>query len=172
MPFLLHFVNKNRWVGQGELTWVGDNDVPADPVTNLRTTDNELSVWDVAEGDEELIQRLVAAFAAVRAKVDKIDYLLLSTDTVQRLGMRLIRERGTGLPDKEICASHHMNLTELTGKSVCALVREILLSPRLRRIGPPGVAACLRQSIEAGHISEDTLSPKVRDGIAKHAPQS
>jgi hypothetical protein len=56
--------------------WLSPGDVPADGLVDLRTSNNELSVWHV-EADESILHAVVAALASNKTKrVDKLDYVL------------------------------------------------------------------------------------------------
>jgi hypothetical protein len=73
MALLLRVVSKPKWVAPD---WMPTGDVPADALTDLRADNNELSVWRV-EPDQSDLNTALAAMAANRERLDKLDYALI-----------------------------------------------------------------------------------------------
>ena len=58
------------------LDWLEDDDTQADALWSLRTKGNQLSVWLIDDNKSNL-KRVIAALAAGRDTLDKIDYALI-----------------------------------------------------------------------------------------------
>jgi len=81
MPLLLHTVRQNRWLKAEAKPWLDKGDVPADPIGDLRTNGNRLSVWELVP-DRSNLERIVRAIAVGRDKVSYqfAIYEVLTTD--------------------------------------------------------------------------------------------
>src|SRR5687768_2781573 len=78
MAFLLRTINRAKW---SVPDWMGPGDVPADALSDLRTQSNTLSVWLVDENQTNL-ETIIEAFAAGRNQLDKLDYTLITDQTL------------------------------------------------------------------------------------------
>ena len=105
-------------------TWLGSDDVPADPLGDLSTLDNKLSVWYVDDAQQNL-GRVSAALAAGREKIDKLDYALIDIDTLTRLGIESKKTPGES-PDDHANKNWHYDLHRLSGKALTSLAKAIL----------------------------------------------
>ena len=67
---------QNPLPGEG---WLGDRDLRADALRDLRTDENKLSIFEVNEEDGIPVKRIVAAIAAKRDFLAKVDFILGSS---------------------------------------------------------------------------------------------
>ena len=76
MAYALRIIKKNRWYRDVE-NYPGkeQDDVPADTLLDFATKQNELSFW-LVDDQQTNVQRLIAALAANRDRLDAFDYIL------------------------------------------------------------------------------------------------
>jgi hypothetical protein len=74
MPLMLRKIRKARWYqhNQADFPWLLDEDIPADPLGDLVTNDNELSVWQIND-DKSNLHRIAAALAANSDDISNLD---------------------------------------------------------------------------------------------------
>jgi hypothetical protein len=123
MPLLLRNVRENRWYKARAAAWLEKGDIPADPLGDLATTDNCLSVWEVAD-DRSNVERIMRALAVNRQKIDNMGYVLFDSDLLTTAGIDTLEENGA-TPDEE-ANSWHRDLVDLSGNKLIALTRLIL----------------------------------------------
>jgi hypothetical protein len=87
-----------------ELSLLPLNEVPADPVWDLKTTGNKLSLY-LIDGSMENILRVGAALKSGRKEPEQFDYKLISLDAFDTLGIELIVSEGE-TPDDEVNSWH------------------------------------------------------------------
>jgi hypothetical protein len=72
MPFILRTIRKDRWYRIEDVPWLEEGDIHADPLADLNTKANELSVW-LIEDDRSNLNRVVSALAATRTHISNLD---------------------------------------------------------------------------------------------------
>ncbi len=93
-----------------------DPSFPADSVTDLKTTNNKLSVWKTSNEDET--NDAIVALAIGRSTLAKLCFVYLDEDELKRMGIEAIQDQigiAPGIDNKGILA-HHMNLQHLDYK--------------------------------------------------------
>ena len=143
--------------------WIQQGDVSADALSNLRTTGNALSVWQIDENQTNL-QRVVAALAAGRMKLDKIDYALIDRRSLDPLGVRLIKEAG-GSCDRDANSLWHQDITELSGSKLLELAFTLQTHAKFKRFHKKAVRNLIAASIEDGFIDSTQLEDKLRKDL-------
>lgn len=123
MPLLLHTVRQNRWLKAEAAPWLDRGDVPADPIGDLRTSGNRLSVWELVP-DRSNLERIVRAIAVGREKVSDMGYVLFDSALLETADIGTQSKPGT-TPDVE-ANSWHRDLVDLSGHKLVALTRAIL----------------------------------------------
>src|SRR5215472_10234387 len=93
MPLLLRNVRENRWLKSEAAPWLKNGDVPADPLGDLATKNNRLSVWEVA-GDRSNVERIVRALAVNRDRVADMGYVLFDSSLLATAGIETAKEKG------------------------------------------------------------------------------
>ena len=124
MPLLLHSVRENRWFKEDAAPWLERGDVPADAVSDLRTTGNELSVWEL-ESDRSNLKRIVCALALGRSEITASGYVVFDSAPLAGIDIGISAEKPGGTPDKG-ANKWHRDLTNLSGNKLVALTRAIL----------------------------------------------
>ena len=136
------------------LDWLKDYDTQADALWSLRTKGNQLSVWLIDDNQSNL-HRVVAALAAGRDTLDKIDYALIDEQVLDSLNIRSRKMDGLS-PDGGANQNWHYDLAELSGKQLVALA--VYMRKRLVREPKSKVKTAILQSIQSGFVSKDALS--------------
>jgi hypothetical protein len=124
---LLTLIKKRNW-DHVELPWLPAGEIQADPIGDLRTKGNRLSVWHIEE-DESNLSTVLVGLVANRAKIDKLEYGLFSEDLVAQVGLKM--EETPGELQMQEANPWHRDLVELSGSSLVRLATALF--PSLRR---------------------------------------
>jgi hypothetical protein len=146
MPLLLIGVRESRWFKGPAQEWLDRGDVPADPIGDLRTTDNRLSVWEIAP-DRSNIERVVRALVLGKDKVADSGYVLFDSALLGEIGIAA-PERVLGTTADTGANAWHSDLIQLSGNQLVGLTRAILTRG------------------ETGHILKKRLVQLIEEGIA------
>src|SRR5215470_2574117 len=93
MPLFLRTVRENRWHKSEAAPWLDRGDIPADPLADLATKENRLSVWELS-GDRSNLERIVRAVAIGRDRIADTGYVLFDADVLKRAGIDTHMEDG------------------------------------------------------------------------------
>ena len=145
--------------------WIQEGDVSADALSNLRTIGNALSVWQIDENTTNL-DRVIAALAAGRMKLDKIDYALIDRQALDPLGIRLVKETG-GSFDRDANTMWHQDITGLSGSKLLELASTLQTHAKFKRIHRNDVRDLVVASIDDGFIDSTQLDAKLREDLAR-----
>lgn len=142
------FRKKNRWPSDAT-PWLDAGDVPADPLGDLATDDNTLSVY-VVEDDPEKIDRVLAGLVVGRQNGSEAEYILFDESLVLLAGIKIIKTEGQ-TPDAEV-NKWHRDLTEISALKLAKFAT--LLVPACDPLSktPKEVAQILARSIAQNHI--------------------
>lgn len=72
MPFLLRAIRKAKRYKNPDLSWLGQDELQADAMQDLKTDSNSISVWHIVD-DQSNKERIVAALAATRQYAVQFD---------------------------------------------------------------------------------------------------
>ena len=123
---LFRVLNKKlKWMWEEPITWLDDGDIPADPLNNLATSDNTLSVYEV-NNDRWRIERVAAAMVAGRNKsIDDIEFIAFDQSILDEVGIVLDpTKRGTTC-DKEVNLWHR-DMIEISATKLVAFAKRIV----------------------------------------------
>lgn len=147
MSLLLRTVRENRWYKEPAAAWLQEGDVPADPLGDLATTQNTLSVWQV-EPDRSNLERVVRAVAIGKQKVADAGWVLFDSDLLEPLGIAVKDVPGA---TKDAHANQwHRDLVDLSGSKLVALARAIF------------------DHGESGTITKKRMVDLIEQGIKQH----
>ena len=92
---LFRKIEKERWKwGEKKLNWLTQGEMPAAPLSDLRTSKTSiLSVWFI-ENDRSNLERVVAAMAANLQHVDKFDCIIFPTNLLETVSIPIKTARG------------------------------------------------------------------------------
>ena len=159
MTLVLRTIRKSSWYSEN-YPWLPNNDFPADPVTDLRTTDNSLSVWEIDE-DRSNLQRVVTALAGNRDRIEKIDYVIFAKRTIADVSIKTKKSKG-GTSDEGV-NGWHLDLVEISAKKLLSLAKAIYDEGERYRILGKKIEKLLGDGIKSGQIDPAGLGLKPED---------
>jgi hypothetical protein len=128
VPTYLHQIDQRLWL-ETSPAWLPAGEATADEVTNLKTSNNELSVYAVSRDDTTAF-RVATALAASRQKLQDFDYILFEDAVLIGLDIRVKSSSGT-TPDAEV-NTWHSDLIQLSGTTLARLAAELRKLPKGR----------------------------------------
>lgn len=164
MPLLLREIRKAKWYKNAEVTWLGSDELQADALGDLRTANNTLSVWEIAD-DRANLNAVIAAIAAGKNTAGNFDFALFTTTAVLEKKIKITEERGKTLD--EGVNGFHRDLTELSMAKLLALAEIIHRQATRERVIEPDVLALIETAIEDGRIKRDSVSQYIRGKLQK-----
>ena len=164
MPSLHRIIRKNRWYIEEALFYLQCGDIPADPLGDLRTDKNSLSVW-LIEDDRSNLERVIAAFAAARQSLDHLDFTLFDFAIPAQINIKCEKSSGD-TPDDAANESWHFKLSELSGLKLVALAKAILEKGHTERRFEADVRGLVRDAISKGQVSTSRMYPKLAQKLS------
>lgn len=164
MPLLLRKIRKSRWLPAP--AWIPEGTLHADPLADLVTKENQLSVWRV-EDDESNLEEIVIALAGNFENPSNLDYILFDERLLQEADVRIKRSTGDTIVSEANSAWHH-DLIELTARKVVKLGELAMESGRKERISEPQVVDLVQKAVQRGIVDLDRLKPAVRQKVDPH----
>ncbi len=166
MSFVARKIARAKWDSR---EGVGDNEIPADAVTNdLRTSANALSFWNCGAAQKDDLERVVLALASGAERLDKIDLAWIPITEIEKA--RLVIEQTDGQTPVAILIKEHVDVSRLDfvrlGK-VAALLADAIEEDRYKRVRKKQVTDVIIDARKRGLLSLTDLSEKVRDEVKK-----
>ena len=151
---------------RGQREWLSEGEVPADTLRDLRPDRDALSVWEVGEQtDIEVVDRVVAALAAGRERLDRFHCLLIDEAYVRALDIAIEESEGQNCADEEVKASRHRDLMRLSAEKVAQLAAELWRRAAHCRHGETSVARLIVRALHRGSLRRRDVSPKVMEKL-------
>ncbi len=147
-----------------------DGDVQADALYDLRTSSNALSVWLIEENRANL-NRVIAALAAGRETLDKLDYALIQRKSLDDLGIEVVKEKGVSCDD-QANESWHLDLRGLSGAKLVDLAYLIQEQAEFERVQRSAVATLIVTSVGEGFIDSTRISTHIGEKLRSRLPQN
>jgi hypothetical protein len=165
-PLFLRMISSlNKWDRENTYLWLAPDDIPADPITDLKTADNKLSVFQVNNGDEIRINKIAAALAAKRLTLQPFAYILFDVGLPSRLDIQVGKtNRGT---DIQIVNDWHFELIELSAQKLFSLTRDLLLNADPERKRENEVVPLIMENVRSGELDPDKMDERLRKSIAE-----
>ncbi len=119
--YLIKFSRKRAW-DIIPYEWLESGEVQCDPITDLRTRDGKLSIWEI---DDKLsnLDLVLSALACTRERFDEVDYGMFDPSIVEDLGINVELSQGnTPVPKAN---KYHRDLAKLTVSGLAQLVNNI-----------------------------------------------
>lgn len=151
MPLILRNVRQNRWFKEQATAQLANGDVPADPLADLATTNNTLSVWEVAD-DRSNVERIVRAVAVTKNELADAGYVLFDSQYLEVVGIQTQKERGK-TPDDDANA-WHLDLVDLSGNKLVMLTRLILENGESGRVLRKRLEELVSEGIQSKQLPE------------------
>lgn len=160
MPMIVRKVTVKNWVSE-EFDWLEPGAIEADAVTDLKTTQNKLSIFFVEDEDEA---KLAVAMVAVTAKETKhFGYALIPLEVWQALNLETEEENAT--TPHALVNSWHRNVIKLSSDRLVALAKAIKKHTPIY-FYPDVLAEVLSRSISDNSIQLNQVQdPKIKKKI-------
>ena len=153
----LRKIKMSRWLDRPSDFPAGT--VTADAVTDLRTTQNALSVFIVRSDDTAALRRIASAVTADATSLEHFEYFLFPLEGLASLGLEMSSAPGTTSDD--VVNSWHRDIIALTGESL-VLFASFLGGNEAGRLLKRDVAKELVVSLNEGRY---TRSPKCQKDL-------
>lgn len=164
MVILLRVIRQSRWLDAYNITGMTDDDFPADPLGDLQTRGNALSVFEVPDADDA--KSIAVAVAAGRESIANIDYVLFESVSLGSLGIRV--EKSEGVTPNTSINQLHSDLVDLTARKLVGLA-QVMAKGHLKRITWKEVEAEIIDGIRGGYLDKvglkESLMNKVVDKL-------
>lgn len=131
---LLRGIRKAKWARNTDLRWLSAGQIQADALTDLKSTDNKISLYLVDDSDEEQKLRIAAALATTKEHLSNLDYALIDPDFLSGLGVSVEEIQGT-TPD-EVVNELHRDLVQLTVEQIYEIAKHIHTTQNVYRYLP------------------------------------
>lgn len=159
MGALLRAVRFRRW-DRPDGEWLPAEQIHSDPLGDLNTVENKLSIWLV---DDELnLDRIATALAANREDLDKIDCALIDEQILTAGGFSLKPSEGD-TPDLVANKLWHRNVIELSGDGLVDLATVILENMTRKGYGREDIKGLIAQGLASKRIDYSKLKPKLKE---------
>ena len=159
MAFILRKLDSKASFYQQD--WLRNEDAQADALSNLKTKGNQLSVWWI-DDDLSNLDRVIAALAAGRDRVEKLDYAVIDRGVLDSLGIRSIKADGQS-PDGGANQRWHQDLARLSGSQLVALA--VNMRDGLSRQPKSKVRGLIVESIRSGFVARDSLKSTLLESL-------
>ena len=160
MILLLRRVKYERWYQALES---GTQPLPADPLADLNTEGNELSVWAVEE-DRSNLNQVVTAMAAQAGTVKNIDVVLIQDGEIDSVWEVDEAEGRTPLANAK---GHHRNVVGLAAVDLPRIAELIRQHGNFQEFSDKDVRNLLIACIDDGSLRATDLQPAVREHLRK-----
>lgn len=157
MSFLLRKIRKNKWYKTETISWLLPGEFQSDPLCDLNTTENKLSVYRV-EDDCSNLERVVSALAANCEKIANFDCILFDEKILNNVGIKSEQTKGD-TPD-EVVNNCHLDLIELSALKLVELAKQALNQGEVKRFLPQDITELLVDSIQKGYINKAKMRLK------------
>lgn len=154
----------SKWNGSRKVNRT-DATICGDAISDLRTTDNKLSVW-IGDNEEDIDDAIVA-LALSRDDVQKVECFELDEKKLSEMEITTAEEKGKvgGLNEAILCK--HRNLVEIDYKrlGILADYMACLASNEQNRITrtPSSIKELLRRYEREGKIKRNMVKPHIRE---------
>lgn len=153
-----------------ELNWLftapsKQSEFPADPLSDLNTNNNELSVYQVDQ-EKSNLEDIIVGIAVNRAFLKNIDYALLNKDNLDSEDYEIKESPAEIKYTKAI--PHHRNICNLTAKKIVNLARVIYSKGEHSTVTKAKVKELINQALENGQLKDTDINPKLKEvlGVA------
>lgn len=158
MSYVLRQITGARWLGLG--TPKSDGDFPADPITDLKTDSNNLSVFFIEDAKRDIDTALIG-LASNKNEVQKLTYALIKLKDLEKEGFKITANTGKTPSGK---ANHlHGEIEGLTVDGLAKLAR--LISDKSQQETKP--KPFIKILVQGACASNDLNIKKMRHDLHK-----
>lgn len=160
MPYLLRKIRRSKWF---PTEWLQPDELQADVFGDLRTQNNELSVWLVAD-DKSNLTEIVAALSLSADQVSIVEYALMGLDILSNKGFDIVENMGQ---TPFTTANHwHRDLVKLSAAKLFELV-ELVKAAEKERCRDKEALGYMTNAIESGNVDVGKISDKLQVSLTK-----
>jgi len=161
---LLRKIRKGRWYKEPQPSWLCADDIPSDPLGDLVTSENSLSVWYI-DDERANLRDVITAMAANRDHVSNFDYVLVGLEDVLSLNLKLESTEG-GSPNKEANRRWHRDVIELSSAKLGQLAKLFYQKGQRDRVQEKIVRSMILTVLgEGDKIDKSKLSSSMQDSL-------
>lgn len=157
MSYLLRKIKGNRWLRIPR----EDNNFPADPLADLNTTSNTLSVYYVEQENRDI--KIAIAGIATTKPIENFGYALVKLSDVKLEGFNIIEKSGT-TPSKE-ANQLHREIINLTAEKLVRLAKLIHRSPKKTTILKREVGNIVQDALKHKKLDKEKIKPELREKL-------
>lgn len=165
MPLLIRKIKKRKWDKPEVSPGAADPPVPAEPVGDFCTDNNEISVWLIEEDKANLARVVTALSGAKTTNISHFDYAIFDSQIVLDLSLELKTTTGES-PDDEANGKWHRDIVVGTADNLCALVKNIYNTCAKERVPATDIRSNLRKAIGSGQITAERLTDQLRKDLS------
>lgn len=168
MPFVLRKIRKAKWYKLAGASGPGEHEIQADALWDLKTEDNQLSVWNI-EDDQSNLDLVLTAVAANCQFITNVDYVLIDQRILTGLNIQVIQTNGNS--PYQAANKWHRDLLDLSAGRLLELAKEIYKNSdgRMRK-GDKEVKQLLVSAVTSHHIDTTSLHQDLQRQIEKALP--
>jgi hypothetical protein len=152
--------------------WLAEGRIPADPVCDLDTQDNAMSVF-ISDSGIRTIEQLAAAFIANGDSLRDFEYVTFESEDVADAGIEVSDVLGN-TPDTESNRLHR-DLVRISAQSLVALTAATLrrgVAATCDRVPRKEVAVHILRGVEEGWLDRAQVKPKVLESATSDCTPS
>lgn len=166
--FLVRKVSQEKWRRQASL---GEAEIGADALGEIRTTKNALSFWCAPTDSTSDLNAVALALAATGDRLDKMDLAWVDRSAAEGGGIKLETTPGdtciADLRDRHVDAVNldvHRLIT-LAGVIAGAVRQSAEGTARVRRLTRSEMLQILRDALVSGRLKAEDLKPSLRKEV-------
>ena len=145
-----------------------EDEIQADALWDLKTEDNQLSVWHI-EDDQSNLDLVLTALAANCQFIDNVDYVLIDQRTLTGLNIQVRQTNGNS--HYHSANEWHRDLLDLSARRILELAKEIYKNSDNRmRKGNKEVKQLLVSAVTSRNIDPANLHKDLQRQITKALP--
>ncbi len=165
MPWFLIKIRKARWYKDPEFSsWLGENEIPSDPLADLNTSTNKLSIWKV-DDDESNLNNIIIALTTNRNCIVNFDYALFDANILSEINIELKHSQGMSKYN-EANELWHYDAIEITADKILILAEEIYKKGIKKRINEKSVIKLFSENPDIlMELDQEKLEPKIKETI-------
>jgi len=154
MALLLRKIRKSRWYKTESMSWLSENELPADSLSDLGTKSNELSVYHISLNESNL-DRVIAALAANSGFLSNFDYAIFNEEMLSNSGIKTKKTPGDS-SDEQV-NNWHIDLYELSAHKLLNLALQIKHHASIKRLSHKQVLNFIVDALISGHINRSNI---------------
>lgn len=164
MPFLLRKIKKNKWYKSNLPLWLGNNDIQADTLCDLKTDNNNLSLYYI-DDDKSNLKKVVSAIASTRDSFSIFEYMLIDEKYLCRMNIKISSTIGK-TNNQEVDKYWHRDVIDLSGNKLVEVGYVMLQNNSgLTRIMSPIIKNLIIDGIKFGWLKKESINPKLLEKI-------